>query len=44
MLFRSIPETFIIGRNGRIAYKQIGPMSARDIEETIMPIIERLRK
>ena len=39
-----IPETFIIGRNGRIAYKQIGPMSARDIEETIMPIIERLRK
>jgi len=39
-----IPETFIIDRNGRIAYKQIGPMSARDIEETIMPIIERLRK
>ncbi len=39
-----IPETFIIDRNGRIAYKQIGPMSAQDIEETIMPIIERLRK
>jgi len=39
-----IPETFIIDRNGRIAYKQIGPMSPRDVEETIMPIIDRLRK
>ena len=39
-----LPESFIVGRDGRIAYKHIGPITPRDLEETILPIIEELRK
>ncbi len=39
-----VPETFVIDRNGRIAYKHIGPMTPRDWEEKIAPLIERLRR
>ena len=39
-----VPETFVISRDGTIAYKHIGPVSARDLEETILPLIERLRR
>ncbi len=39
-----LPETFIIDRNGRIVYKHIGPIRSEDLEQTILPIIEELRK
>jgi cytochrome c biogenesis protein CcmG/thiol:disulfide interchange protein DsbE len=39
-----VPETFVISRDGTIAYKHIGPVSAKDLEETILPLIERLRQ
>jgi cytochrome c biogenesis protein CcmG/thiol:disulfide interchange protein DsbE len=39
-----VPETFVIDRNGRIAYKHIGPMTPRDWDEEIAPLIERLRR
>ncbi len=39
-----LPETFIIDRNGRIVYKHIGPIRPEDLEQTILPIIEELRK
>jgi len=38
-----VPETFIIDRTGHIAYKQIGPMTPKILEQTIMPVVERLR-
>jgi cytochrome c biogenesis protein CcmG, thiol:disulfide interchange protein DsbE len=38
-----VPETFVISKDGVIAYKHIGPVSAKDLEETILPLIERLR-
>jgi cytochrome c biogenesis protein CcmG/thiol:disulfide interchange protein DsbE len=28
-----VPETFIVGRDGRIAYKHIGPIDARGYEK-----------
>ncbi len=37
------PETFVIDRGGRIRYKHIGPIMPRDLEQTIRPILERLR-
>ncbi len=37
-----VPETFIIDREGRIAYKHIGPIDARSLEETFMPQVERV--
>ena len=39
-----VPETFVIDRDGGIAYKHIGPIAAKDWEETIRPLLRRLRK
>lgn len=39
-----LPETFVVDRQGRIAYKHIGPISKRDMDEKILPLIEKLRR
>ncbi len=39
-----IPETFVIDRNGRIAHKHIGPITARDLEQTILPLVQKLEQ
>ncbi len=38
-----LPESFVVDRDGRIVYKHIGPIRPEDLEETIMPLIEKLR-
>ena len=37
-----VPETFVISPAGVIVHKHIGPVSAKDLEETIPPLVERL--
>jgi cytochrome c biogenesis protein CcmG, thiol:disulfide interchange protein DsbE len=39
-----VPETFVISEDGVIAYKHIGPVSAKDLEQTILPLVERLQQ
>lgn len=39
-----IPETFIVGADGRIAYRHIGQMTRQALDETILPLVERLQK
>jgi cytochrome c biogenesis protein CcmG/thiol:disulfide interchange protein DsbE len=39
-----VPETFVISRDGRIAYKQIGPLSQEVLENEIIPLIRRLQQ
>ena len=39
-----VPETFVIDRAGRIAYKRIGPVTPEFIDKTLLPLIARLRK
>ena len=39
-----VPETFVITKDGIIAYKQIGPLSPQVLEDTILPLIQRLRQ
>jgi len=39
-----VPETFVIDRDGRIAYKHIGPVTPQVMAEKIMPLIEQLRR
>lgn len=39
-----VPETFVIDRQGRIAYKQIGPINPEVLEKTILPLIRKLRQ
>ena len=39
-----VPETFLIDRQGRIAYKHIGPIRPEDLKQTILPLVERLQQ
>jgi len=39
-----VPETFVVSKEGRIAYKHIGPLTLKVLDETIVPLIERLRR
>lgn len=38
-----VPETFVVDRNGIIAYKQIGPITPKVLEDTILPLIRKLQ-
>ena len=38
-----VPETFVIGRDARIAFKQIGPITPEALRDRILPLIARLR-
>ncbi|MDP2240735.1 MAG: DsbE family thiol:disulfide interchange protein [Burkholderiales bacterium] len=39
-----VPETYVIGRDGRIAYKQIGQLTPEILRDKIAPLINELRK
>lgn len=39
-----VPETFVITKDGRIAHKHIGPLTPKDVEATILPLVRRLRQ
>lgn len=39
-----VPETFVIGKDGRIAYKHIGALTPEALEKTVLPLIRRLRQ
>lgn len=39
-----VPETYVIDRNGRIAFKQIGPVTPPILKGTILPLVEKLRR
>ena len=36
-----VPETYLVGRDGRIAYKLVGPISAANLQATLMPEVEK---
>lgn len=36
-----VPETFVIGKDGRIAYKLVGPITELNLAGTLMPVIEK---
>ncbi len=36
-----VPETYLVGRDGRIAYKLIGPVTADNLATTLKPQIEK---
>lgn len=39
-----VPETFVVGADGRIAHKHVGPVTEQALRETILPLVERLRQ
>ena len=36
------PETFIVDADGRIRYKQAAPITQADLQDTILPLLEKL--
>jgi len=38
-----VPETFVVDANGRIAFKQIGPITPEILNNTILPLVAKLR-
>ena len=39
-----MPETFIVDRNGRIRFKQVGPITPEILRTKILPVIAELKK
>ena len=39
-----VPETFVITKEGRIAYKQIGAITPTVLEEKLLPLIRKLQR
>jgi cytochrome c biogenesis protein CcmG/thiol:disulfide interchange protein DsbE len=39
-----VPETFVIDKGGVIRYKQIGPLTADALRQTILPLVRELQK
>lgn len=39
-----VPETFVITKDGRIAYKQIGAVTPKVLDEKILPLIRKLQR
>ena len=39
-----VPETFVITKDGHIAHKHIGAVTPKVLEDTILPLIRRLRQ
>lgn len=37
------PETFVIDQQGVIRHKQVGPLTVEVLEQTILPLVRRLR-
>ena len=38
-----VPETFVIGPDGMIVYKQVGPLTTASVKSVILPAIEKAR-
>jgi len=39
-----VPETYVIDKQGVIQYKQIGPVTAENLREKILPLVAELEK
>jgi cytochrome c biogenesis protein CcmG, thiol:disulfide interchange protein DsbE len=36
-----VPESFVVGRDGRIAYKLVGPINAENFERVLLPELQK---
>ncbi len=39
-----VPETYVVGRDGRIHHRQVGPLNEETLAKTIMPLVAELRR
>ncbi|NBB71207.1 MAG: DsbE family thiol:disulfide interchange protein [Alphaproteobacteria bacterium] len=38
-----VPETYVVDADGRIRYRHAGPLTPRDVDDTLLPLIEEIR-
>ena len=38
-----VPETYVIDKKGIVAFKLIGPLTAQNLQKTILPLVTRLQ-
>ncbi|TIW92906.1 MAG: DsbE family thiol:disulfide interchange protein, partial [Mesorhizobium sp.] len=36
-----VPETFVIGKDGKIAYKHVGPLTPETVRDLLLPQIDK---
>jgi cytochrome c biogenesis protein CcmG, thiol:disulfide interchange protein DsbE len=36
-----VPETFVVGRDGRIAHKLVGPITPENLDSVLKPALEK---
>ena len=39
-----VPETYVIDKQGIIRYKQIGPVTVKNLQEKILPLVAELQR
>lgn len=39
-----VPETYVVGRDGRVHYRHVGPLTDDAVGTTLLPLIDRLRR
>lgn len=39
-----VPETFVVDAGGRIVHKHVGPVTEKALQQTILPLVARLRR
>jgi cytochrome c biogenesis protein CcmG/thiol:disulfide interchange protein DsbE len=37
-----VPETYVVDGTGHIRYRHVGPLTAADVKEKILPLIGRI--
>lgn len=37
-----VPETYLVDTAGRIRYRHVGPLTAEDVEDKILPVLQRI--
>jgi cytochrome c biogenesis protein CcmG, thiol:disulfide interchange protein DsbE len=38
-----VPETYVIDASGQIRYRQVGPLTAEDVQEKILPLLGQIK-
>ena len=39
-----VPQTFVVGKDGQIRYRHLGPITAGDLDKLFLPLIQRLNR
>ena len=40
----TVPETFVVDKAGVIRYKHIGPVTVEALQNTILPLVQKLKR